>query len=113
MLLTKPGRDIIKISDEDYDNNYIKTKSKVHLIKLSFVNPTFEKLEWVVNNYRTTNRYIISDNIRIYNAFFKRTNKKYYVENDKLNGLITFFRKNNKILFNVTNLPSWEYKYIW
>jgi hypothetical protein len=83
MLITKPGKDIINISEKDYDNNYIKTKSKIHLIKLSFKTPTFEKIDWVVKNYSHTNRYIISDNIRIYNDYFKRTNKKYYVENNR------------------------------
>lgn len=112
MLITKPGKDIINISEKDYDNNYIKTKSKIHLIKLSFKTPTFEKIDWVVKNYSHTNRYIISDNIRIYNEYFKRTNKKYYVENNRRCELISFFRKNNKVLLNLTNLSSYEYKYI-
>jgi hypothetical protein len=45
MLITKPGKDIINISEKDYDNNYIKTKSKIHLIKLGFKTPTFEKID--------------------------------------------------------------------
>mgnify|MGYP006896985360 CR=1 FL=1 len=109
MKLTQPGKDVIKITDEDFNNNEtMNTNDKVHLIKLSFQNPTTEKVHWVLKNYSSTNRFIVSDNIKFYNDVLKTTSKKYYVENVPNTGFITFFRKNNKVLLNFLNLLEKE-----
>lgn len=110
--ITKPGTDIIVITDEDYHND-TQMENKIHLIRLAFDDPTTEKMSWVTESFYKTHRYIIdSENIRFYNGFFKRTNKKYYVINDsKTMGLISFFKKNNKVLLDVTALTEFDRMY--
>jgi hypothetical protein len=64
-------------------------------------------MNWVVNTFKKTNRYIIdNEHIRFYNYFFKRTNLKYYVinTNEYFTGLISFFKRNNKVLLDITKL---------
>jgi hypothetical protein len=51
---------------------------------------------------------VIDDNIREYNFILKRTAKKYYVMNKIGVDIISFFRKNNKILLNFNNLSKEE-----
>jgi hypothetical protein len=51
---------------------------------------------------------VIEDNIREYNSILKRTSKKYYVMNKVGVDIISFFRKNNKILLNFNNLSKEE-----
>ena len=106
MILTKPGRDIITVTDRDFEENNIIEREKIHLIKLEFEDPFFEQLDWVVNTYSSTNRYIIKDNINTYNNYFKFNKKKYYVENGFNDGIFSFFKKNNKVLLNFNNLRS-------
>ena len=111
--ITKPGSDIIVITDQDFNNN-IKKEDKVHLIRLAFETPTVEKMNWVIDAFHKTHRFVIdSEHIRFYNGFFKRTNKKYYVINDNTtNGLISFFKKNNKVLLDVTALTEFDRLYV-
>ncbi len=111
--ITKPGTDIIVISDMDYNRN-TQIEDKVHLIRLSFSNPTVDKMNWVVNTFYKTHRYIIdSEHIRFYNGFFKQTNKKYYVINDENTiGLISFFKRNNKVLLDITALSEFDRMYV-
>lgn len=111
--ITKPGSDIIVITDQDY-NKSIKTEDKIHLIRLKFEQPTIEKMNWVIDTFYKTHRYIIdSEHIRFYNGFFKRTNKKYYVINDEsTDGLISFFKKNNKVLLDITALKEFDKLYV-
>jgi hypothetical protein len=111
--ITKPGSDIIVITDQDY-NKDIRIEEKVHLIRLAFDIPTIEKMNWVIDTFYKTHRFIIdSEHIRFYNGFFKRTNKKYYVINDdSTNGLISFFKKNNKVLLDITALNEFDKMYV-
>jgi len=104
MKFTLPGKDVIRIDEDNMDAS--QTESKVHLIKLKFTNPTEKKIKEVIETFDQTNRYIIEDNIRIYNYVFKYTNKKYYVENNVDDKLITFYKKNNKVLLNFLKLDT-------
>ena len=110
--ITKPGEDIVVISDQDY-NKELKTENKIHLIRLKFDTPTVDKMNWVIDCFYKTHRFVIdAEHIRFYNGFFKRTNKKYYVINDKsTNGLISFFKKNNKVLLDITALNEMDRMY--
>lgn len=113
MKFTIPGKDVIKVTEEDYLNDEIyKSDSKIHLIKFGFTNPTFEKVKWVLDSYTYTNRFIVSDNVRIYNNFLKSTNKKYYIENNEGDPIISFFKKNNKVILNFFKLDIPTLKYI-
>lgn len=107
MILTKPGRDIIVVADKEYEENIIVEREKIHLIKLEFEDPTYDQLEWVMQTYASTNRYIIKDNINTYNNFFKFNRKKYYVENNFNDGIFSFFKKNNKVLLNFNSLRNY------
>lgn len=89
----------------------LKETEKVHLIKLDFEDPTIEKVEKVFDRFPSTNRYIISNNIRFYNNILK-ARKKYYVENTKNSGLISFFKRNNKVLLNIDNLIPSEFNFV-
>lgn len=83
----------------------------MHLIKLDFSHPTKEKVKTVINHFPHTNRYVVSNNIKFYNYMLKN-NKKYYVENEKGDSLVSFFKKNNKILLNMNNLTNVELQFI-
>lgn len=109
MIYTKFKKDWFIIDESNYKIE--KEKNKVHLIKLGFSHPTEEKVKMVLKNFPNTNRYIISNNIKFYNYILKN-NKKYYVENEKNNNLISFLRKNNKILLNFENLNRIDEKFI-
>lgn len=111
--ITKPGQDIIVITDDDF-NKQKTTEEKIHLIRLNFEDPTIDKMNWVIDAFYKTHRYVIdSTDIRFYNGFFKRTNKKYYVINDQsTNGLISFFKKNNKVLLDITALSEFDKMYV-
>jgi hypothetical protein len=74
---------------------------------LNFDKPTFDKVNRVLEKFNYTNRFIIEDNIKFYNDILKN-NKKYYVENNSEQGLISFFKKNNKVLLNFNTLTSEE-----
>lgn len=109
MKLTQPGQDIITITEEDFDNNnVVNTNDKIHLIKFEFEEPTKQKVDWVLQSYPSTNRFIIDSDIKTYNDILKVTAKKYYVENKENVGLISFLRKNNKVLLNFLNLLKEE-----
>jgi len=113
MKFTIPGKDVIKVTDDDYTENVIiQSDNKIHLIKFGFINPTFEKIKWVLDSYPYTNRFIVSDNIRTYNNFLKSTNKKYYIENTEDDSIISFFKKNNKVILNFFKLDIPTLKYI-
>jgi hypothetical protein len=106
--LTQIGNDYIRITEDNmYDEKLINIP-RVHLIKLDFFSPNEEKVKTVIKNFPKTNRYVIEDNIRTYNFILKRTNKKYYVCNKKGVDVISFFRKNNKVLVNFHNLHEFE-----
>jgi hypothetical protein len=64
-----------------------------------------------LEKFPLTNRYIISDNIKFYNDILK-ARKKYYVENMIGDNLISFFKKNNKVLLNIENLFDYQLELI-
>lgn len=106
MKIAKLGTDYIVLDENNYQHE--APQNKVHIIKLNFVNPTSDVINDVLRRFQNTNRYVISDNIRFYNNILKNTSKKYYVENNQYdsNHIITFLRRNNKILLNFNNLNS-------
>lgn len=98
MKIAQYGTDFIELNETNM-KKYTHVE-KVHLIKLSFNEPTPVLIEEVLKLYPSTNRFIIHNNIKVYNDILKSTTKKYYVENNEHHGFITFFRKNNKVLLN-------------
>ncbi|MDY0215224.1 MAG: hypothetical protein RBS24_06925 [Bacilli bacterium] len=70
-------------------------------------------MDQVLDLLPKTNRFIIENNVKFYNSYFKQTKKKYYVENtlkDEKN-FISFLRKNNKILLNLKAISNVMLKY--
>ena len=112
MKITKIGTDYISINEDTIHYEEYLNISKVHLIKLAFDVPTKTKIEQVLSLFPRTNRYVIQDNIREYNFILRRTSKKYYVENYSSVGIISFFRKNNKVLLNFHKLSQNERDFI-
>jgi len=108
MKITVCGSDHIIVNEENLKDEKMLAIPRVHLIEMAFTDPTKEKIDAVLALYPKTNRFIISDNIRIYNTILKETSKKYYVKNTTGIGLITFFRKINKVLLDITALSDTE-----
>lgn len=108
MKLTQIGSDYIKINEDNMYDEKLLSIPRVHLIKLDFFNPNEEKIRKVIRNFPKTNRYVIEDNIRIYNFILRGTSKKYYVSNSGGADVISFFRKNNKVLVNFFKLTEFE-----
>jgi hypothetical protein len=98
MKITRIGKDYITINEQNVPTTDERRNDKIHLIKLNFEEPTKEKILFVVDTFQKTNRYVISNNIRVYNDVLKHTGKKYYIENRTGVNLISYLRKNNKIL---------------
>lgn len=112
MKLTKIGSDFISIDEDNLDDEKLLSIPRVHIIKLNFLKPTKQKVERVLDLYYMTNRFVIEDNIKIYNYILRSTNKKYYIENTPGARLISFFRKNNKVLVNFNNLNLFERQFL-
>lgn len=114
MKLTVLGKDYIILNEFDLKNSDLSEKEKIHLIKINIKNPELKTLEGITYLFPNTNRYVISSssNIKVYNEFFKKIYKKYYVENDTNAHLVSFLRKNNKILFNYCNLNSHDKEFV-
>ena len=113
MKTTELGKDII-IIDESFDLNE-HVEHKVHLICLKFKTPSFEIMDGITNTFHKTNRYIIdSSNIRLYNAYFKKTSLKYYVINTDGNytGIVSFFKRNNKVILDFNQLNDIDKEYL-
>ena len=105
MRMTIAGEDVIRIDEDnlDYYKKDVKNKGKkFHLIKMDFQEPTSDKVADVVDSFNNTNRFIISNHIKIYNGYLKNVGKKYYVQNTSGDNFISFVRKNNKILVDLT-----------
>lgn len=111
MKVTNIGSDYIVVNEKNYKSELFKKIKRVHLIKLDFDNPTSDLLNETMYLFLKTNRYVIEKNIREYNNILRKTEKKYYVMNKKGVDIISFFRKNNKILFNFINLSKEEEKF--
>jgi len=112
MKLTKIGSDFIVVDEENIDSKEFLAIPRVHIIKLNFLKPTKQKVERVIDLYNSTNRFVIEENIKIYNYILRSTNKKYYIENTPGARLISFFRKNNKVLVNFNNLNLFERQFL-
>ena len=112
MKLTKIGSDFISIDENNLDDETLLAIPRVHIIKLNFLKPSKQKVERVIDLYEATNRFVIEDNIKIYNYILRSTNKKYYIENTPGTRLISFFRKNNKVLVNFNNLNLFEKRFL-
>lgn len=108
MRITAIGSDYIKVNEENYSSKAYLKIPRVHLIKFDFAMPTYELVNQVLRLYPKTNRFVIEDNIREYNSILRRTEKKYYVMNKNDSDIISFFRKNNKILLNLMNMSKEE-----
>ena len=109
MRLTIYNKDWLIVDEVNIDQ--LKENYKVHLIKLNFDNPTEDKIKEVFDRFPSTNRYVVEDNIKFYNDIL-RNNKKYYVENRYNHGLITFFKKNNKVMLNYIRLEPDEKEFV-
>lgn len=110
MKIAHIGNDYCIINEDNIEE--FVSSPKMHLIKMDFENPTETLIKKVLNLYPSTNRFIVSDNIRVYNYALKDTTKKYYVENRKGDGLITFFKRNNKCVLNFENLTLTEREFV-
>lgn len=109
MIFTIYGSDWLMIDEANINQLY--EKDKIHLIKFCFESPSMDKINEVFDRFPSTNRYIVDGNIRFYNDILKNR-KKYYVENRPGVGLISFFKKNNKVLLNYNNLSSAEREFV-
>lgn len=108
MRITKLNSDYISLDEDNFSSEKFQNIVRVHLIKLDFQTPTRILIDRVLHLFPKTNRFVIEDNIREYNSILKRTSKKYYVMNKVGVDIISFFRKNNKILLNFNNLSEEE-----
>lgn len=113
MIVSNYKEDYIEVNEAWLIDNYYVIERKIHLVKLCFKFPCTEKLDQVLDLLPKTNRFIISDNIKIYNDYFKQTKKKYYVQNTFTDEkrFISFLRKNNKILLDLTQITNVMLKY--
>jgi hypothetical protein len=105
-----PGKDVLVINDDNFEE-LTEASKKVHLIKFAFENEsqdTIEKVHTCLQNFPSTNRFIVDNHIRMYNGILKDIpGKKYYVQNyDGNKKLVSFFRKNNKVVFSFPSLTE-------
>lgn len=114
MIVSKYKEDYIEVDEHWLRVNEDVIQKKIHLVKLQFKYPTEEKLDQLLYILPRTNRFIIENNIRVYNDYFKNTKKKFYVENSfkDQERFISFLRKNNKILLDFTKITSTHLKHI-
>jgi len=108
MKMTKMGSDYVRMNESNIADAKLLSIPRIHIIKLDFKEPTYDKLQYVLTTYKSVNRFVIDDNIRFYNDVFKKTNKKYYVSNTEKDSLISFFKRNNKVLLDTTKLNPFE-----
>lgn len=108
MRLTQIGRDYVVVNEESLKSKELLDIPRIHLIKMSFGEPTKEKIDAVLQLFPRTNRFVIDREIKTYNDALKYTSKKFYVENRVGISIISFFRKNNKVLVNFNKLRTVE-----
>lgn len=111
MKIAYYGKEYLEVDESWLEQNNVPIKRKVHLVKLKFQEPTYEKINKVLEMLPETKRFIVQDNVRIYNYVFKYTLKKYYVENcyDDYR-FFSFLKGNNKILINFTKFINSDVK---
>lgn len=114
MIISKYKEDYIEVDEMWLKNAENIIYRKIHLVKICFKSPTEDKLEQLLYILPKTNRFIIEDNIKIYNDFFKKTKKKFYVENTHKDEFkfISFLRKNNKILLDFTKIKNFNLTHV-
>lgn len=112
MRITKIGTDYVKMDENNFDKKEFRDISKIHIIKMNFKNDIKGNIGNIIKMYPRTKRYIIENNIREYNSVLKHTSKKFYVENKKYDKLISFFRKNNKVVLNIERLTDFEVEFV-
>ena len=114
MIISRCKEDYIEVDEQWLRNNEHVFERKVHLVKICFSYPTEEKLDQLLYVLPKTNRFIIDGHIKIYNDYFKKTKKKFYVENTVKDEerFISFLRKNNKILMDLTKIQSFNLRHI-
>ena len=110
MKISEYGKHWLLIDETNIDK---KEMEKIHLIKLNFVMPSEAKINQVMNSFPNTNRFIIDagENVKLYNDALKGK-KKYYVENTPKVDLVTFMKRNNKVILNIDNVKDFEYEFI-
>jgi hypothetical protein len=108
MRITSIGSDYIIVNERNFNSKILLDIPRVHLIKFDFAYPNPDLVGRVLSIFPKTNRFVIEDNIRDYNNILRRTEKKYYVMNKVGSEIVSFFRKNNKILLNFMNLTKEE-----
>ena len=112
MKITKMGSDYICVNELNMADESLQKITRIHLIKLDFREPTFEKVDFVIKTFRSTNRFVIDNNIKFYNDILRNTNKKYYISNTENDKLVTFFKRNNKVLLDTTRLGPLEKAFV-
>ncbi len=112
MRISVIGKDYIKIDENNINDEKLISMSKIHIIKLQFKDVNETNIKKVIRNFPNTNRFVISDNIREYNLLLKQYSKKFYVENVVNTPFISFFRKNNKVLLNLSCLRGFERDFV-
>jgi hypothetical protein len=112
MRITNVGSDFIRIDEDNMEDEKLLSIPRVHIIKLDFFKPTESRVKEVIRLYPKTMRFVIENNIKTYNYILRGTNKKYYVENYPGIDIITFFKKNNKVLCNFNNLRDVEKQFL-
>jgi hypothetical protein len=112
MKITKMGSDYVCISELNIADESLLKIPRIHLIKLDFKEPTFDKVEYVLKTFNSTNRFVIDDNVKFYNDILRNTNKKYYIANTENDKIITFFKRNNKVLLDTTKLGILEKAFV-
>lgn len=114
MIVSSCKEDYIEVDESWLRINENVIQKKIHLVKICFRLPTEDKLDQLLYILPRTNRFIIDNNIKFYNDYFKKTKKKYYVENsyNDETKFISFLRKNNKILLNFTKITSFDLRQV-
>lgn len=106
------GSDYICVSEANIADPTLLKIPRIHLIKLDFKDPTYEKVEYVLKTFNSTNRFVIDGNVKFYNDILRNTNKKYYIANTERDKLLTFFKRNNKVLLDTTQLGILERAFV-
>jgi hypothetical protein len=112
MKITEMGSDYVCINELNMADPRLQAIQRIHLIKLDFKDPSREKVEYVMKTFRLTNRFVIDKDIKFYNDILRNTNKKYYISNTEGDKLVTFFKRNNKVLLDTTKLSILEKAFV-
>lgn len=113
MRVTRIGTDYVTMNETNLEDKDYMEIERIHLIKMNFgIHNIDNNVGKVLRRFPDTKRFIIENNIREYNRILKGTMKKFYVENRRGDNLISFFRKNNKVLLNFERLSKIEMEFV-